>query len=95
MAARHHVVPAHCLHRSLVLHAWLRREGLPSSLRIGVQKANGELRAHAWIELAGQVINDRPAAVAPFGVLSSRSPAASATAALAHLSGTGPGPRWS
>lgn len=66
VAARHHVVPAHCLHRSLVLHQWLRREGLPGELRIGVRKEGGALRAHAWVELSGSIVNDTPAAVAPF-----------------------------
>src|SRR3954466_16375155 len=32
-AARYQFVPALCLHRSLALHAWLRREGLPTELR--------------------------------------------------------------
>ena len=64
--SRHHVVRARCLHRSLALHLWLRGEGLPSELRIGVRKEADELRAHAWVQLAGQVINDWPAAVAPF-----------------------------
>jgi hypothetical protein len=69
VAARHHLVRAHCLHRSLVLHAWLRHEGLPSEFLIGVRKEGSHLRAHAWVELAGQVVNDRPAAVAPFAPL--------------------------
>ena len=71
MAARHHVLRADCLHRSLVLHAWLRRTGQPCSLRIGVRKHDAELHAHAWVELAGHVVNDRPAAVAAFAPLTS------------------------
>src|SRR5438874_8053237 len=43
-ASRYHFIKAQCLHCSLVLHAWLRREGLASELRIGVQKAGGELK---------------------------------------------------
>ena len=57
---------AKCLHRSLTLHSWLRREGFPSELRIGVIKDGAELKAHAWVELADQVVNDRPDAVAVF-----------------------------
>jgi len=55
-----HICPvgARCLHRSLVLHMWLRRQGLPSRLRFGVWKAEGDLRAHAWVELAGVPVND-------------------------------------
>jgi Transglutaminase-like superfamily len=77
-AARHHVVNAHCLHRSLVLHHWLRREGLPSELRIGVRKEGDALKAHAWVELQGEVVNDRRADVArfvPLARLPEKSPA--------------------
>lgn len=59
-AARHHVILARCLHKSLTLHAWLRKEGLPSQLRIGVRKDGGQLQAHAWIELGDQIVNDAP-----------------------------------
>lgn len=65
-SAHFHIARSHCLHRSLVLHFWLRREGLPSELRIGVRKQDGELRAHAWVELQGMVVNDQRDAVAPF-----------------------------
>ncbi len=57
-------VGARCLHRSLVLHMWLRREGLPSQLRFGVWKENQDLRAHAWVELAGLPVNDDRRALA-------------------------------
>lgn len=69
IASRFHLVPAHCLHRSLALHNWLLNEGLPSNLRIGVRKEDGELKAHAWIELGGQAIGDRSDAVAGFKLL--------------------------
>jgi hypothetical protein len=65
-AARYHVLRPHCLQRSLVLHRWLRHEGLPSALRIGVLKDGAALKAHAWVELAGQVVNDRSTSVAAF-----------------------------
>jgi hypothetical protein len=67
--SRRHIVRSHCLQRSLVLHRWLHREGLPSELRIGVRKEHGELKAHAWVELRGQVINDRPTEVRAFSLL--------------------------
>lgn len=70
-ASRHHFVRAQCLHRSLSLHHWLRREGLPSELRIGVRKERGALAAHAWVELGGHIVYDEPAAVAPFTPLGS------------------------
>jgi hypothetical protein len=66
LAARHHAVPAHCLHRALVLHCWLLDAGLASQLRIGVRKEGADLKAHAWVELGGHVVNDRAAAVAVF-----------------------------
>jgi hypothetical protein len=54
------------LQRSLVLNYWLRREGLPSELRIGVRKDGDALKAHAWVELGRHVVNDPVAAVAAF-----------------------------
>lgn len=74
VASRHHIVRARCLQQSLVLHQWLRREGLPSELRIGVRKEGGALRAHAWVELGDQIVNDRLDAVAGFAPLASPSP---------------------
>jgi hypothetical protein len=49
-----------CLPQSLVLWYLLRRRGLPAELRIGVRKAAGDFTAHAWVEHAGQVVNDDP-----------------------------------
>jgi hypothetical protein len=66
IVANHHVVPAHCLHKSVVLQFWLRREGIPSKLRIGVRKEGQQLKAHAWVEVDGQVVNDDPRAIAAF-----------------------------
>jgi hypothetical protein len=72
VAARHHLVNARCLQRSVALHRWLRCESLPSELRIGVRKQGDELKAHAWVELSGCVINDRPEAVAAFTPLANQ-----------------------
>jgi hypothetical protein len=58
VAAEHHILRAHCLHRSLALHAWLRGAGLPSELRIGVRRQDVDLMAHAWVELAGIPANE-------------------------------------
>jgi hypothetical protein len=66
VAGRHHLVRAQCLHRSLVLHRWLRSDGLPSELRIGVRKENEVLRAHAWVELSGHVVYESPDVIAAF-----------------------------
>ncbi len=70
LAARYHVVSAQCLQRALVLHYWLRHDGIPSELRIGVRKEAGELKAHAWVEVAGRLVNEHPASVAAFTPLS-------------------------
>lgn len=69
VAARHHVVSARCLHKSVALHRWLRWDGVPSALRIGVRKESNQLQAHAWVELGGVVVNDTPDAVSPFAPL--------------------------
>ena len=39
-----------CLTRSAVLYHLLRSGGIPVELRIGVQKRDGVLEAHAWLE---------------------------------------------
>lgn len=65
-AARRRLINAQCLQRSLALHRWLQREGIIGALRIGVRMGDDALHAHAWIELGNQVVNDQPAAVAPF-----------------------------
>jgi hypothetical protein len=58
VAARHGLVRATCLPRSLVLWWLLRRQGIDSELRIGVRKEAGRFEAHAWVELHGVVLND-------------------------------------
>ncbi len=70
-------VPANgsCLRQSLLVWWLLRRKGMPAVLRIGVQKQDG-FSAHAWVEVAGQPVNDAPHVAerfAPFdGSLSAR-----------------------
>lgn len=70
-SAAHNVLPAgNCLTRSLCLQWLLRRRGVPTDLRIGVQLANGQLLAHAWVEYGGHPLNDTPDVAeryAPFG----------------------------
>jgi hypothetical protein len=66
VAARWQPVQALCLAQSLALHTWLRGEGVPTDLRIGVSKADAQLAAHAWVELNGVPINDTPGSVAVF-----------------------------
>jgi hypothetical protein len=48
-----------CLKQSLVFCRIRRRCGLPAELRIGVQKRDGLLGAHAWVEDGkGNVLTD-------------------------------------
>lgn len=58
-AARHGVYRATCLPRSVTLWWMLHRRGIRSDLRIGVRRRSEErFEAHAWVELAGRVLND-------------------------------------
>lgn len=52
---------ANCLKRSLVLCRQLRRYGVQNELILGAAMDNGDFFAHAWVEHAGQPINDAPA----------------------------------
>ena len=57
--ARHnHIYPMTCLRRSLALQKMLANHGIAATLKIGVQKMDGELVAHAWIESQGQRIGE-------------------------------------
>lgn len=47
-----------CLQRSVVAVALLRRLGVPARFVYGVQQL--PFKAHAWVEVAGVVVNDRP-----------------------------------
>lgn len=59
IAANHTPFHATCLSRSLLLCWLLRRRGVASEVRIGVNLASGTLRAHAWVDCAGRPVNDR------------------------------------
>lgn len=58
-AARYSPVTVNCLPQSLFVWWMLRREGIEAELRIGVRKERQTVEAHAWVELSGQVLNDR------------------------------------
>jgi hypothetical protein len=60
IAARHSIVKATCLPRSLAVWTLLRRRGIESELRIGVRQNDGTFEAHAWVERDGVVLNDSP-----------------------------------
>jgi hypothetical protein len=48
-----------CLVRSTTLWWFLRRQGIASEIRIGVNKEQDGFQAHAWVEMNGMVLNDR------------------------------------
>lgn len=47
-----------CLQRSSATTCLLRRFGVPAQLVIGAQQM--PFKAHAWVEVNGRVVNDRP-----------------------------------
>lgn len=47
-----------CLQRSAATALLLKKHGVPAQLVIGAQQF--PFRAHAWVELQGRVINDKP-----------------------------------
>jgi len=63
IAAGHHLYRPACLPRSIALQHFLQRHGHPAVLRIGVRKEGGRLRAHAWVEVGGELVDDDPANV--------------------------------
>lgn len=48
-----------CLVRSTTLWWFLRRQGIPSDMRIGINQQQEGFHAHAWVEINGVVLNDR------------------------------------
>ena len=42
----------------MVLWALLRREGIESRIRFGVKSVAKPPEAHAWVEVAGEPVND-------------------------------------
>ena len=49
---------AQCLQRSFVTTYLLRRTGFPAELVLGASRM--PFRAHAWVEVEGSVINEKP-----------------------------------
>lgn len=56
-----------CLQRSAVAVRLLRKHGIAAQLVTGVQQ--WPFRAHAWTEVAGRVVNDKPHVTAAFAVI--------------------------
>ena len=68
IASRRGPYTATCLPQSIALRWLLCRRGMSAEVRIGVRKESGQMHAHAWVELAGQVINDHSAVEAEYAV---------------------------
>jgi len=64
-AGRHLPIRASCLCQSLLVWWFLRRRGLGVKLRIGVNNRE-EFLSHAWVELEGRPVNDRPSVTEGF-----------------------------
>ncbi len=58
-----------CLSRSLAMQFALRRQGIYTSLRIGINIQKGLFDAHAWLEKEGLLLNDHPANTSTYFVL--------------------------
>lgn len=56
-----------CLQRSSVAVAILRRYGIPAEMVIGAQRL--PLKAHAWVEVNGRVVNDKQEVQADYFVM--------------------------
>lgn len=68
--ASRRVPRASCFTQALAARTWLARHGLANELRIGVaRKPDGSPEAHAWIEVAGQVVLGDVPDLARFGRL--------------------------
>ena len=50
--------PIRCLQRSIVTARLMRDRGIPAEIVIGYQPA--PFFSHAWVEVAGRVVNDLP-----------------------------------
>jgi hypothetical protein len=56
-----------CLQRSAATACLLRAQGVPAELVIGAQHM--PFRAHAWVEVQGRVVNDKPYTKEMYAVL--------------------------
>jgi hypothetical protein len=66
IAGRHGPVAARCLSQALLVQALLRHRGLDACVRVGVRKQEGQLDAHAWVELGGRALAHAEPSHAPF-----------------------------
>ena len=69
LAARVTYGSGRCLGRSLLILWLLKARGQPAELLVGVNKEDSLFHAHAWIEIEGRVIGDRPEMTDQFAIL--------------------------
>ncbi len=58
---------ARCLQRSAATACLLKQRGIPARMVIGAQQM--PFKAHAWVEVDGRVVNDKPYMREMYGVL--------------------------
>jgi hypothetical protein len=56
-----------CLQRSAATACLLKRQGIPAEMVIGAQQM--PFKAHAWVEVDGRVVNDKPYTPEMYAVL--------------------------
>jgi len=56
-----------CLQRSAATACLLKRYGVPAQMVIGAQQM--PFKAHAWVEVSGRVVNDKPYTPEMYAVL--------------------------
>jgi len=56
-----------CLQRSAATACLLKRHGVPAQMVIGAQQI--PFKAHAWVEVNGRVVNDKPYTTEMYAVL--------------------------
>ena len=59
-----------CLRRSVTLLRELHRRGMGATMHIGVRQGKDAVEAHAWVQIADEVVNDDPEVVATYTRLS-------------------------
>jgi hypothetical protein len=57
-----------CLVRSLSLWTMLLRRGVHTDLRIGMRRSSNTMEGHAWLEVEGSPVNEKPAVVGTYTV---------------------------
>jgi hypothetical protein len=70
-AARLHLIPMTCLVKSLVLQKMLNKQNIPAQVKIGAQKIESAIYAHAWVEVIGIPIGEAADIAQKFNVLES------------------------